>query len=97
VASEIELQQGNLSAARAALAQARLALSNVTDEMEAGRVAAQAGRLSLQEGDAAQAEKNLRIAEDIFVGLGASLDLKLVEQALNRPSAPPAVPAVPQD
>jgi predicted ATPase/class 3 adenylate cyclase len=82
VASQVELQRGDLVAAREALVQAQEALTGATNELEAGRVAAQRGRISLQEGDLAGAEKQLRVAQEIFMRLGATLDLRQVEETL---------------
>ncbi|MEE8391358.1 MAG: tetratricopeptide repeat protein [Anaerolineae bacterium] len=86
VASEIELGQGDPDTAREVLAKAQQALADVTDELESARIAAQAGRISINEGQYAQAETDLRIAKETFMRLGASLDLKRVEDALTRTS-----------
>ncbi len=86
VLSEVALQHEDLEAAREALANARHALADASDELEAGRVAAQAGRIHLGEGQLAQAETELRIAQEIFMRLGATLDLKRVEQSLRTQS-----------
>ncbi len=82
VASEIELGQENPDAAREFLAKAQSALADATNELEVGRVAAQAGRINMYEGQYAQAEADLRAAKEIFMRLGAGFDLKRVENAL---------------
>ena len=82
VISEVELQRGNLSAAHEALAKAQQAMSHGADELETGRVAAVAGQIHLREGQSAQAEEDFRVAQEIFMRLGASPDLKRVESAL---------------
>ena len=82
VLSEIALHRNDPNTAARALTKAQQALADVTDELEAGRVAAQAGRLHLSTGQFKQAETELRMAQEIFMRLGASLDLKRVEQAL---------------
>jgi predicted ATPase/class 3 adenylate cyclase len=86
VVSEIELQRGDVIAARMALTKAKRLLVDATDELEAGRVAAQEGRIALHEGKFAQAEEPLRSAQQTFMRLGASLDLKRVEEVLRVPS-----------
>ena len=84
VVSEVELQQGKCAAASQALDRARQALTNVTDELENGRIAAQAGRIALHEGQFDQAEKELRTAKEVFMRLGAQRDMGTVEEALKR-------------
>ena len=84
MASETELQRHDLPAAREALEKARCASVQVTDELEAGRIAALAGRIALSVGDVAQAETDLQVAQEIFMRLGANLDLRRVEDALKR-------------
>jgi predicted ATPase/class 3 adenylate cyclase/uncharacterized protein HemY len=88
VLSEIELQKGNFQASRDAIRQAKTALDEANDELEAGRVAAQAGRMYLLAAQVKQAETELKTAQEIFMRLGASLELKQVEKALRRPSSP---------
>lgn len=85
VVSEIRLQQHNAYAARESITKAWMALADVKDELEAGRVAAQAGRLSLYEGQPTQAKKELGIARDIFSRLGADSDLRRVERISKLP------------
>ena len=43
-----------------------------------------AGRIALSAGDVAQAETDLQVAQEIFMRLGANLDLRRVEDALKR-------------
>ena len=84
VASEIELARGNPQAALAELAKARQALADVTEHLEAGRIAAQAGRISLHGGQLEQAVADLESAQEVFMQLGANLDLRQVEEALEQ-------------
>lgn len=84
VLSAIELQRENAQAAREALAKAQQVLVDVTDEVEAGRVAAQAGQIHLYEGQFTQAKTDLQIAKQIFARLGANLDLQHVEEMSKR-------------
>ena len=82
MASEIELAQGDLKAAREYLAQAQLALADTTDQLESGRVALLAGRVSLREENHEQAGQELRLAQSIFADLEVSLDLQQAERWL---------------
>jgi predicted ATPase/class 3 adenylate cyclase len=86
VASEIELARDNPEAAREMLARAQTALADVTDELEAARIAAQAAKINIYQGEHAQAEADLRAAKEIFMRLGASLELKRVEDTLRQSS-----------
>jgi predicted ATPase/class 3 adenylate cyclase len=86
VASEIEIRRGDPRAAHEALSKAQRALVDRTDELESARVAAQAGRLYIYEGQYAKGEAQLRNAREIFMRLGASLELEHVEEALRQPS-----------
>jgi hypothetical protein len=86
VASEIEVRRGDLQAAHEALAKARRALADRTDDLESARVAAQAGRIYLCEGQYAKADADLRSARETFMRLGAGLELERVEEALRQPS-----------
>jgi tetratricopeptide (TPR) repeat protein len=107
VLSEIELRRGDFPASRDAMSQAKTALEEANDELEVGRVAAQAGRMHLWAAQMKQAETELKTAQEIFMRLGASLELKQVEKALRGPSTPeeaaelglrlPPVPRVPHD
>jgi predicted ATPase/class 3 adenylate cyclase/Tfp pilus assembly protein PilF len=82
--SECALQQDDLAVARESLAKAQRAMTNVMDELETGRVVAQAGRLSLHEGDVDQADRLLEAARETFLHLGAALDLQRVEDGLSQ-------------
>ena len=86
VVSEIGLGRQDPHAAREALVKAQHILADVTDELEAGRVAALAGWISLYEGQVTQAEADLRVAQGVFMRLGASLDLKRVEGTPRQPA-----------
>jgi predicted ATPase/class 3 adenylate cyclase len=88
VLSEIELRQGAPLAAHEALLKAQQLATEMTDELEAGRVRAQSGRIHLSLGLYGQAEADLRAAKTIFMRLGAALDLNRVESALERPPVP---------
>jgi tetratricopeptide (TPR) repeat protein len=84
VASEIELARGNPEAARELLVKAQDALADVTDELETARVAAHAARIHIYHDEYAQAEEALRVAKEIFMRLGASLELKRVDDTLRQ-------------
>jgi tetratricopeptide (TPR) repeat protein len=84
VASEVALRQNQLWDAEAFISKAQVALAEVTAELEAGRVAAQVGRIRHYQGQASQADANLRTAKEIFMRLGANLDLNRVKETLNR-------------
>jgi predicted ATPase len=88
VASEIELARGNLQAALVELDKSRQALADVTDYLEAGRIAAQAGRIGLHEGQLQLAVADLESAREIFMRLGANLDLRQAEGSLEQALAP---------
>jgi tetratricopeptide (TPR) repeat protein len=88
VLSQIKTQQGDLHAACEALNQARESLADAGDDLEMGRVAAQAGRLLLAQGGLPGAESELRRAYEIFLRLGARLELRQVEDALREAAAP---------
>jgi tetratricopeptide (TPR) repeat protein len=82
VISEIELEQGEIEAAWQAVDTAGQALKDVTNELEAGRIAAQAGRIEIAQGHNIEGETHLRHAQQIFVRLGAKLDLGHVDTIL---------------
>jgi tetratricopeptide (TPR) repeat protein len=90
VAAEAELQRGDAAAARQTLLKAQEILGTVTDELLSGRTAALGGRIALQEGQYAQAEQDLRTAQEVFSRLGASRDLAQVQSALRRLPRPDA-------
>ena len=58
---------------------ARQAIAGATDELETGRLAAQAGRIYRREGAVTQADAELGVAQAIFTQLGAKLDLERLE------------------
>jgi adenylate cyclase len=87
LASKIELHAGQSRVARETLDMARQALTDVTNELEFGRVAVQAAHIDLFEARGTQAEKELRVAQEIFVRLGANLDLEHVEETFRRLSS----------
>ena len=55
-----------------------------TDELESGRAAAQIGRIKIDEGQFDQAEADLLTAKEIFMRLGANLDLRQTEKLLDQ-------------
>ena len=77
--SMVALEQGDLQAAHEALARGRQAIAGATDELETGRLAAQAGRICRREGAVTQADAELGVAQAIFTQLGAKLDLERLE------------------
>ena len=77
--SMVALEQGDLLAAHQALAQGRQAMAGATDELETGRLAAQAYRIYLREGALTQADAELSVAQELFTQLGAKLDLERLE------------------
>jgi predicted ATPase/class 3 adenylate cyclase len=78
--SQLELSRGDAAAARQAIEMAHQAMSEVTDELERGRIATQKGRLLLYEGHAEEAIRELQAAKVIFTHLGAMLDLAAVHR-----------------
>jgi predicted ATPase/class 3 adenylate cyclase/Tfp pilus assembly protein PilF len=84
VASQVELAQNDLDAAGEALSQAQRVLSNVTDQLESGRVAALAGRIALAQGQIPKAQAELGEAKAIFMRLGATRDLAEVKRTMER-------------
>ena len=84
VLAQVQLERGQVAAAREAIEKAQAAMTEVTDELGAGRVEAQAGAIHLAEGKGAEAEEAFRRAEEIFVRLGAALDLAGVKESLDR-------------
>jgi tetratricopeptide (TPR) repeat protein len=95
VISTIELERGNVGAARRAIERAQDTLPEATDELEAGRIAAQAGRVDLSESRTAEGEAHLRVAHEVFMRLGAGPDLKRVERIRRRRTAQGAATDVP--
>jgi hypothetical protein len=88
--AEIELHFECLNAARKALTRAQQLLETLTDELQTGRAAALAGRISLAEGQVEQAKEDLQVARDFFGRLGASRDLKQVQDTIRRLPRPDA-------
>ncbi len=80
--AEIELEQGLVAAASAALDKAWEASTGVISAYEVGRVAAQAGRVSAYVGEMAPAREHFAQAREIFEGLGARYELERMEEAL---------------
>ncbi|MCL5996177.1 MAG: tetratricopeptide repeat protein, partial [Chloroflexi bacterium] len=85
--SQIELNAGNTATAEQAIANARLVMAEVTDELEKGRVMAQNGHVLLHESRYAEARKELQAARDLFARLGATLDLASVELVIAQHAA----------
>ena len=84
IVSEIALRQGNMETAHATLNKAQQAMSNRTEEVESARLTAQEGRILMQEGQTDKAGISLRTAREIFIRLGANLELEHVEEILHR-------------
>ncbi len=91
VIAEVERQKRQFSAARAVLETADNLLAKGSDELEMARVIFAKGRLALDEGDESQAYQNLRVAKEVFMRLGANLDIERVEQLLKNRLAIKAV------
>ena len=79
--AEAALQQGDLPLAESLLARARQALTQATQELEAGQLAALASRIYHRIGRFAQAESERRTAQEIFTRLGAQYFLHQLETA----------------
>jgi predicted ATPase/class 3 adenylate cyclase/uncharacterized protein HemY len=84
VAARVELERNDLESAEDMLIMARQALTNVTDQLENGRVAALAGRIALAQGEIATAQAQLGEAKAIFMRLGATRDLEEVRWMAER-------------
>jgi tetratricopeptide (TPR) repeat protein len=84
VAARVELERNDLEAAEKMLIRARQALTNVTDQLENGRVAALAGRIALAQGQITTAQEQLGEAKAIFMRLGATRDLEEVRRTAER-------------
>lgn len=82
VASQIELQCGDLSAAKAALESAYSIVETAHDELAAGRLAVQDGKIMAYAGDRERAREEFLRARQIFVQLGAALDLQKADSAM---------------
>jgi predicted ATPase/class 3 adenylate cyclase/Tfp pilus assembly protein PilF len=82
VLAAIELARGCVPAGHQAIGQARERLREITDDFEAGQLAALAGQALLRGGETALAEAELRSAREIFMRLGANLHLRRVEHDL---------------
>ena len=80
VASEAALRLDDLAQAEKLIDDARQALTGATDELETGRVAAQAYRIHRRMGHAEQAETDLLTAREIFNRLGAHYFLDQLEE-----------------
>ncbi|MBN2389958.1 MAG: tetratricopeptide repeat protein, partial [Anaerolineae bacterium] len=78
--SELELQRGDPCAAHEALDKARKALTDATDELEAGRIKVQASRLAYSRAQYSEAEQEMQAARKIFMRLGAAPDLERSEK-----------------
>lgn len=94
VLAECELQRGNIASAGQVIAKAWEIADHgeLNDELERGRIAAQAARVDLACGDVREASENLRIAREIFRRLGADLYLEAVKS--NREDEPSAATAL---
>jgi tetratricopeptide (TPR) repeat protein/Cdc6-like AAA superfamily ATPase len=72
------LRQGHIENARQALERAWQALEEGPDRFEDGRLHAQAMLVALAENDQEQAQRHREAAEQVFIQLGASRDLELL-------------------
>ncbi len=84
VMSEIECRRGKSDRALQAIDQALAGLADVTDELEIGRVKAQAGRVYLEHGDHDRAHGELAVALETFERLDAKLDVERVQNLMLR-------------
>jgi predicted ATPase len=84
VAAQVELARNDREAAQEALDRARKGLTDVTDHLEAGRLAALSGRIALAQGQVANAQAELGTAKALFMRLGAARDLVEVEGMLEQ-------------
>jgi predicted ATPase/class 3 adenylate cyclase len=82
------LQQGQPQEALKVLDHAWQALVQGGDELETGRVHAQARIIAASLGRSAVAEKHLQTAREIFTRLGAARDLDLLQTEEGAPAAP---------
>jgi predicted ATPase/class 3 adenylate cyclase/Tfp pilus assembly protein PilF len=74
--SELELRRGDQHTAHEAFEKAREALIDATEALEAGRIKVQASRLAHARALYDEAEQEIRAARQIFIRLGAALDLE---------------------
>jgi tetratricopeptide (TPR) repeat protein len=79
--AEIELEQGLVPQARAAMDKAWEASRGLISAFEVGRLAAQAGRLSAYMGDLETARGHFASAREVFAGLGAEFEMQSVNEA----------------
>lgn len=94
VLAECELQRGNITSAGQVIDKAWEVADHaeLNDELERGRIAAQAARVDLARGDVREASENLRIAREILRRLGADLYLEAVKsKGEDEPSAATAL------
>ena len=82
VIAEVERQNKQFDAAKSVLQTADELQESGADELEFARVEYQKGLVALDEKDEAAARQHLRIAKEIFMRLGANLDIERVEQCL---------------
>jgi predicted ATPase/class 3 adenylate cyclase/Tfp pilus assembly protein PilF len=84
--SAVALRQGQIEKAGSALVTAWQALAAGQDQLEDGRLHAQAALVAIAKADVDQAKVHYQAADQIFTGLGASRDLahlKLIEQQIS--------------
>jgi predicted ATPase/class 3 adenylate cyclase len=79
VMSECQRQRGELENARQALEKAWQALSDSSDQLETGRIHAQAAKVELDLNNPVRARDHLGVAQEIFTRLGAAYDLALLQ------------------
>jgi len=82
VAASIALQLQDYVMAQDALDRAQQAAGIGVDDIEIGRLAAVAGRLHMRTGEIALAKESLTAAREVFMRLGARIELADIEDAL---------------
>jgi hypothetical protein len=85
-----QLEGNDLASARQALDRGLQILETMTDELLAGRAAALAGRIAMGQGKFEEAEGDLRQSREILSKLGASRDLRQVQDFMRRLPKPDA-------
>ena len=78
------LEGDDLASARQALDKGMQILESMTDELLSGRAAALAGQIAMGQGQFEEAERDLRQSREILSKLGASRDLRRVQDQLRR-------------
>lgn len=79
VAAEIARRNQQVAAAHKALENAKQILTGTTDELESGRVSARLGQLYIDQDEPEKARSALQTAREVFIRLGAELDIEQVD------------------